>query len=63
VREENGRRIVVACNFTAEPRTASLGEAGRRGRTLLASFPGAPAGAALGRVTLPPFGAWIAAVD
>jgi alpha-glucosidase len=63
VREQGGRRIVVACNFTASPEIAALGEAGRNGRTLLASFSGAPASAPLDRVTLPPFGAWIAAVD
>ena len=41
----------------------ALGEAGRTGRTLLASFTGAPPTAPLDRVTLPPFGAWIAIVD
>ena len=63
LREQGGRRIVVACNFTAEPQAASLGEAGRSGRTLLASYPGAPATARLDHVVVPPFGAWIAAID
>lgn len=63
LRSSGGQRIVVACNFTAEPRTAVLTEAGRHARTLLASFAGAPAGADLARVTLPPFGAWIGRVD
>jgi glycosidase len=63
LRTSNGRRLVVACNFTAEPRTASLGAAGRHARTLLASYAGAPAGADLGSVNLPPFGAWIGLVE
>jgi alpha-glucosidase len=63
MREQGGRRFVVACNFTASPHAAALGEAGRNGRTLLASYPGTSAKVKLDRVILPPFGAWIAAVD
>ena len=63
LRSSGNRRVVVACNFTAEARAASLSAAGRHARTLLASFANAPVGTDLADVALPPFGAWIGLVD
>jgi alpha-glucosidase len=63
LRSSGKRRVVVACNFTAEARSMSLAAAGRHARTLLASFANAPVGTDLANVALPPFGAWIGLVD
>jgi alpha-glucosidase len=59
--------VVVAMNFTAEPRTVSLdltatGAAGKSVKTLLTDSPSLNSTSTLTNITLPPFATWIAEV-
>jgi alpha-glucosidase len=60
--------VVVAMNFTAEPRTISLDlkgteATGKRVRTLLTDAPSLEGTTSLEQITLPPFASWIASVE
>jgi alpha-glucosidase len=60
--------VVVAMNFTAEPRTISLDlkgtdATGKRVKTLLTDAPSLQGASSLENITLPPFASWIAAVE
>jgi alpha-glucosidase len=60
--------VVVAMNFTAEPRTISLDlkgteATGKRVRTLLTDAPSLEGTTGLEQITLPPFASWIASVE
>jgi alpha-glucosidase len=60
--------VVVAMNFTAEPRTISLDlkgteATGKRVKTLLTDAPSLEGTTSLEQITLPPFASWIAAVE
>jgi alpha-glucosidase len=60
--------VVVALNFTAEPKTISLdlsgtGVAGKQVRTLLTDQPSLQSTTTLENITLPPFATWIASVQ
>jgi alpha-glucosidase len=63
----NGKAVVVALNFTAQPQTVSInltsrGVKGKHVHTLLASFNGA-APADLAHITLPAFGSYVGQVE
>ncbi|MDE2164472.1 MAG: DUF3459 domain-containing protein [Alphaproteobacteria bacterium] len=62
----DGEAVVVACNFTAQPRKAGfdLGSYGVRGKQLerLLETPGAQAPSSLTDVELPPFGVYVGRV-
>jgi alpha-glucosidase len=60
--------VVVAMNFTAEPRTISLDlkgtdATGKRVKTLLTDAPSLEGTTSLEQITLPPFASWVAAVE
>jgi alpha-glucosidase len=60
--------VVVAMNFTAEPRTISLDlkgteATGKQIRTLVTDAPSLEGTTSLEKITLPPFASWIAAVE
>ncbi|HWZ52239.1 MAG TPA: alpha-glucosidase [Granulicella sp.] len=60
--------VVVALNFTAEPKTISLdlggtGVAGKQVKTLLTDAPSLASTTSLQNITLPPFACWIASVQ
>ncbi len=60
--------VVVAMNFTAEPRTISLDlkgteATGKTVRTLLTDAPSLAGSSSLENITLPPFASWIAEVE
>jgi alpha-glucosidase len=57
-------KVVIACNFTAQPQKISFsGDLNRRGRILAASGGNQPATINLKEVALPPFGSIVAAVE
>jgi alpha-glucosidase len=63
----NGKAVVVAMNFTAQPRTVSLdltsrGVTGRHLKTLISSFAAGEAGD-LEHITLPAFGSYVGQVE
>jgi alpha-glucosidase len=63
-----GAGVVVALNLSSAPRTLALkpataGLAGSHFRTLLSSPEGIEPQGATGRITLPPFATWVAAVE
>ena len=61
----DGSKVVVSCNFTADPQTVNLsssGVKGRKAKTLLKS-PGGSEPASLNLVQLGPFGVWIGQVQ
>ena len=64
----SGETIVVSLNMSAQPQTIALGARaaglkGERCRTLLSSPSGLAGRGAEERIALPPFGAWIAALE
>ena len=65
---EGSPAVVVAMNFTAEPKTVSLdvsaaGVPGGAVKTLLTDDASLKAASSLTNVTIPPFGSWIASVQ
>jgi alpha-glucosidase len=63
----NGKAVVVALNFTAQPQTVSInltsrGVKGKHVHTLLASFNGPPP-ADLAHIALPAFGSYVGQVE
>ena len=64
----SGAAVVVAMNFTAEPRTISLdvsaaGVSGTKVKTLAADEPSLERVQSLSRITLPPFASWVGSVE
>ena len=62
------RAVVVALNFTAEPRTLTLdvnaaGAHGTKVRTLATDTPGLDGVSSLTNILLPPFASWVGAVE
>jgi len=55
----SGNAVVVALNFTAQPRPADLSAAGRRATVLVSSFAKAGDAVSLKDLTLPAYGAWV----
>jgi alpha-glucosidase len=62
LRTEGASRVVVAMNFSAEPRTISLDVAGTV-KTLATDDPALQSATSLKSVTLAPFSSWIASVE
>jgi len=62
LRTEGASRVVVAMNFSAEPRTISLDVAGTA-KTLATDDPALQSATSLKSVTLAPFSSWIASVE
>jgi len=55
--------VVVAMNFTAEPKTISLDVAGSAVKTLATDDPALRSASSLKHVTLAPFSSWVARVQ
>jgi alpha-glucosidase len=63
VRSSGDQRVVVAMNFSAQPRTISLDVQGSKVATLLTDAPTLRTTTSLKSITLPPFSSWVASVQ
>jgi len=63
VRSSRDQRVVVAMNFSAQPRTISLDVQGSKVATLLTDAPTLRTTTSLKSITLPPFASWVASVQ
>ncbi len=63
VRSAGDQRVVVAMNFTAQPRTISLDLQSSKVTTLLTDAPALRTTTSLKSITLPPFASWVASVQ
>jgi alpha-glucosidase len=60
---ENGKKVVVALNFSPEPQKVSLKSVGQNAHVVAASGGNIPTEVNLDQITLPPFGSIVAQVE
>ena len=60
---ENGKKVVVALNFSPEPQKISLKSVGQKARVAAASGGDVPTEVNLDQITLPPYGSIVAQVE